>query len=55
MADCINLILRADGPDTLLVEIEDDKGNSIRIGERIPADKNGLSILRIRPNDIKEA
>lgn len=56
MADCINIILQEDKFDgsNIFVEIEDDKGNSVKIGEVIQG-KKGLWTIRIRPEDIQKA
>jgi len=55
MADCINIILEEDKFDgtNILVRIQDDKGNIIKIGERIPGDGYRWT-LRIRPEDIQK-
>ena len=49
----INIILheQKSSPDSYFVEIENDKGASIRIGERIEKD-DGLVAIRIRAEDI---
>lgn len=41
----INLVFRRSGPDLVFVEIENNKGESIRIGEWVHRD--GMSILKI--------
>ena len=50
---CINIILdeSKDSPDVAFVEIENDKGESISIGERVVRD-DGLVAIMIRAEDI---
>jgi len=51
MTKAINIILDETEPQSpMFVEIENDSGSSIRIGERIPYD--GLVRLRITLDDI---
>lgn len=48
----INIVLdESDSPNVTFVEIENDKGESIRIGERTTRD-DGLIAIRINSKDI---
>lgn len=54
MAKAINIILDESNPhDPLFIEIENDAGASVGIGERINYD--GLIKIRITPEDIRKA
>jgi hypothetical protein len=56
MAEAINIIIdekRRHPPETIFVEIENDDGESIRIGERISDGR--LTKIRITQKDITDA
>ena len=51
LSQAINIILHQEGPDMKFIEIEDDKGASVGVGEYLPQ-KGKYSKLRITAANI---